>query len=361
MRTAPLVGVDQLLLYVIDYSQACLMPFGTERDPLPVDSTVAGRAFAVCEQIEVAGEGRHRLFTPISDCGHRLGVLEAVAGAPFGAEQRRELAALATSLAHLVATRQLYGDAVERVRRRLPMQLATEVVWSLLPPLTYATDGVAISGILEPCYDVGGDAFDYAIDGQTMHVALFDAVGHGIGASTLTTIAVNAYRNARRCGLGLLDTCRSIDTWVHAQFPDLFVTAVIAELDVETGTYRYVSAGHPSGLLLRDARLVRELPGPTGMPLGLGRLAGAAPEIAEESLEPGDSVVLYTDGVVEARDESGEFFGQQRLVDFVTRTFADRMPVAETMRRLVRAILDHQHENLQDDATALLLNWSPPR
>jgi hypothetical protein len=55
---------------------------------------------------------------------------------------------------------------------------------------------VAISGILEPCYDVGGDAFDYAIDGQTMHVALFDAVGHGIGASTLTTIAVNAYRNA---------------------------------------------------------------------------------------------------------------------------------------------------------------------
>jgi serine phosphatase RsbU (regulator of sigma subunit) len=106
---------------------------------------------------------------------------------------------------------------------------------------------------------------------------------------------------------------------------------VIAELDVETGTYRYVSAGHPAAAVTRR-RLVRELPGPTGMPLGLGRLAGAAPEIAEESLEPGDSVVLYTDGVVEARDESGEFFGQQRLVDFVTRTFADRMPVAETMR-----------------------------
>jgi serine phosphatase RsbU (regulator of sigma subunit) len=83
-------------------------------------------------------------------------------------------------------------------------------------------------------------------------------------------------------------------------------------------------------------------------------------EITEEALEPGDCLLLYTDGVVEARSESGEFFGAERLASFVTKALADQLPVAETMRRLVRAILDHQHEQLQDDASALCLQWLGP-
>jgi serine phosphatase RsbU (regulator of sigma subunit) len=86
-------------------------------------------------------------------------------------------------------------------------------------------------------------------------------------------------------------------------------------------------------------------------------MMGAGPEIVEEALEPGDHVLFYTDGVIEARSADGEFFGPQRLVDFVVRTFADRVPAPETMRRLIRAILDYQHEQLQDDATAVLVGW----
>jgi len=171
-------------------------------------------------------------------------------------------------------------------------------------------------------------------------------------------LQVNAYRNARRCGLDLFDTCRSIDKWLRAQYPDQFVTAVLAELVLKTGVLRTISAGHPGGLLLRDGQRVKDLPAPTGMPLGLGTLVGDGPEIVEEALEPGDHVLFYTDGVIEARSADGEFFGRQRLVDFVVRTLADRVPAPETMRRLVRAILDYQHEQLQDDATAVLLGWS---
>ena len=364
---ADILGAGSVRMYLVDYAQTFLTPFtagGTPvavppADRVSIDGTLAGRAYALCEPTETPGNGgAHRTYLPMTDCGHRVGVLEVVSPSTLADADREVLAAMATLLAQLVATRRLYGDAIEHLRRGLPMQLATEIVWSLLPPLTLTTPEAEVTGILEPCYEVGGDAFDYAVGDGMLHVALFDAVGHGIGASAMTTMAVNAYRNARRCGLDLFDTCRSIDKWLRAQYPDQFVTAVLAELVLKTGVLRTISAGHPGGLLLRDGQRVKDLPAPTGMPLGLGTLVGDGPEIVEEALEPGDHVLFYTDGVIEARSADGEFFGRQRLVDFVVRTLADRVPAPETMRRLVRAILDYQHEQLQDDATAVLLGWS---
>jgi len=123
--------------------------------------------------------------------------------------------------------------------------------------------------------------------------------------------------------------------------------------------HSFRSAGHPGELLLRDGKLVKALSAPTAMPLGLGNLGDPIPGVEEESLQPGDQILLYTDGVTEARTDTGEFFGRDRLVEFVTRTLADQVSAPETLRRLVHAILAHQHENLQDDATAVLLEWRP--
>src|SRR6185437_5079835 len=87
--------------------------------------------------------------------------------------------AVASLLAELLVTRSLYSDTIERIRRREPMRLAAEMLRAQLPPLTFSTGHLMISGILEPCYDVGGDAFDYAVNGDIAHLALFDAAGHG--------------------------------------------------------------------------------------------------------------------------------------------------------------------------------------
>jgi serine phosphatase RsbU (regulator of sigma subunit) len=93
------------------------------------------------------------------------------------------------------------------------------------------------------------------------------------------------------------------------------------------------------------------------LPLGLGTVFDDTREVSRESLEPGDRVLLYSDGVVEARDGTGAFFGVDRLADFVSREAGAEMPAPETMRRLMHAILEHQEGALQDDATTMLVEW----
>ncbi|MFI5915723.1 PP2C family protein-serine/threonine phosphatase [Dactylosporangium sp. NPDC051541] len=360
------LGATATTLYLVDYSQVDLLaqvPANRPApDPIPIDGTVAGRAYSTGVPTRIADlqTGGDQLWLPVVDGAERVGVFAVTLSAAAAADPavQANLQTLTTLLGQILAARHGYGDALERTRRRLPMQLAAEIIWTQLPPLTFATDRATVAAILEPAYDVGGDAFDYAANGDTLHVALFDAVGHGIEASSLTALALSAYRNARRCGLDLSDTYRSIDKWVNAQHPGSFVTAVLAELDTPNGTYRKISAGHPGELLLRNGRCIAELPAPTAMPLGLGNLVDPIPGITEITLEPGDQLLLYTDGVVEARTDAGDLFGVERLTDFVTKALADQLPAAETMRRLVHAILAHQHERLQDDATAVLVEWN---
>jgi serine phosphatase RsbU (regulator of sigma subunit) len=78
-------------------------------------------------------------------------------------------------------------------------------------------------------------------------------------------------------------------------------------------------------------------------------------------LHPGDRVLLYTDGVTDAVNQAGERFGLERLLDLVQRALNDELPTPETMRRLVQAVLAHHGESLQDDATAVVLEWRPAR
>jgi sigma-B regulation protein RsbU (phosphoserine phosphatase) len=363
MRLAPLLGARDVLPYLVDYEQSTLIPLRGAgvpvRPPVPVEGTLPGRVFATGQALDVDGEDGYRLWLPMAGGTGRLGVLEVGIDAPPSTHEVDDLHVLAALFADVLAGRSAVGDAAERVRRRLPMQLAAEIVWSQLPPLAFASPAVAISGILEPCYDVGGDAFDYAVNDGVAHLAIFDTVGHGIAASALTSLAISAYRNARRCGLDLSDTYRSIDKWTHAQYPNSFVTGILAELDVTTGRYRRVCAGHPGELLLRGGRMVAELDTPTALPMGLSSLSPQPPRVEEITLEPRDLLLLYTDGVVEARTAEGEFFGLDRLVSFVTRGLADRLPAPETLRRLVGAVGAHQFDRLQDDATAVLLEWRP--
>lgn len=372
---AAALGARDATLFLADLQQTVLLPFrapsteptGIHVEPLAVDLTVAGHAYRhvqVMTQAHEPGRPGIRVWLPVVDGSERLGVL----GATVDSEEAlhadddallTRLRRLATLAADLLVSKTQYGDSVVCARRVSTMGLAAEVQWGLLPPLTFACDRIVVAGALEPAYDVAGDSFDYAVDRGVARVAVFDGMGHGLQSSLMAVLAMSTYRNARRAGHGLQDTARLIDEVIEQEFvAEAFTTAVLAELDGETGLLSWVNAGHPPPFLLREGRLVHHLEASSGLPFGIG-LGTEDPsyQLGRERLQPGDRVLFYTDGVIEARSPGGELFGVDRLVDLLARHLAGGLPTPETLRRTVHALLEHQEGQLNDDATMLLLGW----
>jgi serine phosphatase RsbU (regulator of sigma subunit) len=369
---------DDAVVYVSDLQQSRLVAYprhGLSTPPdLDIDGTVAGRCFRLSSpqrggslhstaDVDLTGQpSRVVTWWPLLDGSERLGVL--------GVELRAEdadhpdvvgwLAELADATAGMVMAGQRVSDTVTRLRRTRDMDIAAEIQWALLPPLTFEDAHQSISGALEPAYSVAGDTFDYAVEEGVTRFAILDAVGHGLDSALLATLAVSAYRNARRRGRSLTETAQDVDADLErVDRRHRFVTGVLGELDVGTGVLRWLNAGHISPVLLRGNRSAAELAAPPHHPLGLG-LGGQQWVVQETRLEPGDRLLLCTDGVLDARSPDGAFFGLDRLVDLVRRQSASGMSAAEVLRSVVHALLAHQQGRLQDDATIVLLQWRPP-
>ena len=353
-----------MTVYLVDLQQRTLRALSEPDRPTPpaiaVDGTAAGRAFTDVRAVSADdASGAYRLWLPLLDGSERLGIVEVTGSRPGAVDDpgfAEECDAFAALVGHLVTVKSPYGDHLVTARRTQRMSEASELLWTLLPPLTFACDRMVISGVLEPCYDVGGDGFDYAVDGSRAFVAIWDTVGHGLASGLATAVALSAMRAARRDGDGLAAIARAADAALVEYIADShFATAVLADLDLDTGLLRYLNAGHPRPLLLRRGRVIRDLAGGRRMPLGL---ADPQLEVAEEQLEPGDRLLLYTDGVIEARDRDGEWFGERRLIELFERHAAAGLPAPETLRRLCHAALAHYDGPPRDDATLLLVEWS---
>ena len=351
------IGAIDAAIFLVDYEQRVLTPLprpdGAQGQAVAVEGTLAGWAFNTLSPQWSGDAGL--LWVPLVESNERLGVVAYSLPGGVKEDLVPVILKLTSMAAELIVAKSKYGDFFEFFRRRQPMSIASELAWQLLPPLTFGSDRIVISGALAPAYDLGGDSFDYGVDSDTARMAVFDAMGHGLEAGLLVTVAVAAYRNSRRRQLKLAETAAAIDEEIRERFgPERFVTAVLGELQLASGAFCWIRAGHPPPLLLRGSKVVKTLSGSGGLPLGLG----APGEAAEESLEPGDQIVFFTDGVTEARSADGTFFGADRLADLVSRASAGGQPPPETLRRLMHSILDHQVGDLQDDATAVLVEWA---
>ena len=361
------LGARGVVIYVVNLEETALVPIPRSRHPDPgnqdLEGSMAGRSFTGTRILSSPGatSGHVRAFVPIIDGTDRMGTLQADVPVAGSAELPESLMRLLERYGHATAqvllAKRMYGDSLHVVQRTRPMELGAELLAAVLPPATFATDGLVISAMVQPAYGNGGDAFDYAVNEDVVHLAVFDAVGHGLHAARLSTFAVAAYRNCRRAGLGLAETYANLDSALGEQFGgDFFTTAIFAELDPDAGVLRWLNAGHPPPLLLRSNRIVKTLDRSRATPLGMPLFA-TEPTVVEERLQSGDIVVLYTDGLTEARYPSGGQFGVDGLIEFLRREASADQPLPETLRRLRRALACEDGPVVRDDATVLVAHW----
>ncbi|MFC4533117.1 PP2C family protein-serine/threonine phosphatase [Sphaerisporangium dianthi] len=352
------LGGREVTIFLQDYTQELLVPLPGSglavTEPEPIDDSPAGTAFLQGRVVEVPRADGVRVYLPLVAGSDQMGVLGCTLDASDD-DVRRLLGRLGVVVAGMLASKQSYTDQFFKVRRRQPMSVAAEMQWSLLPPLAMCIPQVEVAGALEPAYDIAGDSFDYALNDSVLHVAVFDAMGHDLHAATMATVAVSVFRHARRAGISLGEKYAFMDQAIADQFgPDHFVTGQMMHLNISTGRLELVNAGHPAPLLIRERRVVRQLEGPTTLPIGFG---GRPPRVREFELRRRDRVLCYSDGVIEERDADGQPFGVERLIDCVHRMEQTREGVRGAVRWLSRTLKDERGGRTSDDATVFLIEW----
>ncbi|MGI8983356.1 MAG: PP2C family protein-serine/threonine phosphatase [Acidimicrobiales bacterium] len=347
-------GMRDLSVYVSDYEQRHLVPIpgSAETAPIDMEGSTGGRSFTRAHQVEVPTDGGMRLWSVIVDGAARLGVM-AVTFVELDDEARSLADSLAGVVAALLITRGQCTDAYTMLRRSQAITLAAEMQWDLLPPLSLDSDRVSVAGLIQPAYEVGGDSFDYAINGDILDFAVFDAMGHGLASSQLAHLAVSSYRHSRRSGLDLKATYEAMDAAVAVTGQgERFVTCLLGRLHLLDGRLTWINVGHPLPLLVRGGEVIGPLPCEPTLPAGLG---GGMVELALDVLEPGDRLFCITDGVIDSHRPGGEDFGEERLVALLAAQSRAYLDAAETVRQLSHSVLDY-HGVLSDDTTAFLVD-----
>lgn len=287
-----------------------------------------------------------RVLAPVTDRGDVIGVLELVVPAVPDRQAMNYITAAAHAFAYVVIANRRFTDLFEWGQRTGPYTLAAEIQRRLLPPsLTCEAGQFTLAGALVPAGRVGGDTFDYSLDRDTLHVSLTNAMGHEVDAAILSTLVVSSLRNSRRVGASMLEQASLANKAIldHAR-PDQLVTGQLLRFDLVIGTAHMVNAGHPKPVRISGGQ-VEHVPLASDLPFGA--FPGTQYVAQPLPLRPGDRILLLTDGLI---DQVGEDLSE--LVN-ATRGMHPR----ETVRELTHAAEREVGGDLQDDATALCIDW----
>ncbi|WP_433336657.1 PP2C family protein-serine/threonine phosphatase [Spirillospora sp. CA-294931] len=358
---ARLPEVTGVRLLLADYNLKTLVSPGEGEgdEPIRVRGTHAGRAFAsrrpVSRRVVVDADGpASEIFVPVTARGERLGVLQAVTTAREPERLEGVLAEIAEVTGYALKVAWNHTDRYERARRGRRLTLAAELQWQLLPGQGCAGEEFSLAGHLEPAYSVGGDNFDWSTERDHVVLSVTNGSGTGIQAALLTALTVSALRNARRTGADLSEQAALAGDMVHARYGgEQFTETLVMRIDRAGGLVTAVDAGSPRILRMRGAKVT---PIELDHQLPLGMFADASYEVQEFRVEPGDRLVIVSDGVYSAADPSGGDFGGLLLEQAVRRT---RMQdAAEVPLSIIDALMDfHQARDLADDAVVLCLDW----
>jgi len=305
--------------------------------------------------IEGRAGTRSEIAVPIVSNAEVIGALNLESNGldAFSAGDAELLEAFAVAAAISIEKSILHQQVVEKHRIEQQLKIAREVQASLLPAGAPVVPGYDIAGLNLPAWDIGGDYFDYfpLADG-CLGLVIADVSGKGVPAALLMATFRAALRSEVRKNRPIPALIREVHgTLVESMDTSRFVSTVYGVLDPRLGTFTYVNCGHNPPMLLR-ARGDRELL-PTGRP-ALGMFGGEPIDARIVRLDPGDTLLLYTDGVVELTDASlEEAFGETRLARALSDSAA--LPASEIIGALVSATRAHAGRERYDDDFTLVV------
>lgn len=304
---------------------------------------------------DAEASGRHadwwQVVAPVTERGETIGVLDLRLPEPPDDAMTEDIARIGHLLAFILIANRRHTDLFEWGQRTRRFSLSAEIQQRLLPDArTCEASAFTLSGWLEPAASIGGDTFDYILDRDVLHLSLTDAMGHGVAAALTATVSTASLRNSRRRGATLRDQADQTNAAVsdHAASRDGadFLTGLLGRLDLRTGALDIVNAGHVAPYLAR-AGAVREVDLAPNLPLGMfGETRYSSSTLV---LEPGDRLVLVTDGMLERNVAS---------IDLPGAIAASRpLHPREAVRWLADSALVAAGQALDDDATVLCLDW----
>ncbi|MDY7088622.1 MAG: PP2C family protein-serine/threonine phosphatase [Actinomycetota bacterium] len=305
-------------------------------------------------QQPVTDNGSRRLLLPLSTWGDRIGVLRVELTETLTGELRTEITSIADELALALRAAAKDTDRYRQVARRQRLTMAAELQWELLPGRSLSGERFRLAGQLEPAYAMYGDHYDWAVTDDRLTLTVLNGHGDGIEAALLTTVAVNAMRNARRSGANIVEQAELASDALYSRHGGAaHLATLLLEIDLAGGTIEAVDAGSPRALIahegdVRAVSLEQQLP--------LGMFGDSRYEIQKVQLEPGDRLLVVSDGVHSAQPGGRTPYGETGLLSALRRTRLQ--PPSEAVGTVIRALREyHAGAEQEDDAVIVCLDW----
>jgi serine phosphatase RsbU (regulator of sigma subunit) len=264
---------------------------------------------------------RSVLAVPLGVSEKVFGIIYAdspIAEGRFTEDHLKVLTTLASVAAIRVENARLIELRLNQQRLERELELASEIQQRFQPTAPPVVPGYELQGISFPCYEIGGDYYDFIqrADGRLV-VALGDVSGKGTAAALLMSSLHAAIHAQAGTHDSLVDTISAVNRYLADNIPsNRFITLFCAELDPDSGALSFLNAGHNPPLIVHSAGTVEQLAS-GGLPLGIK--ADADYREGRTQLQYGDVLVIYSDGVTESTSPTGEEFGPTRLYDVVSR------------------------------------------
>lgn len=330
---------------------------GKSKPALVLDAAMDER-FSGSDSIIVSGV-RSVLAAPLVDADGTLGLImlsSRVSVRQFSEQDLDLLVSLASAAALRVRNVALAEEAAERRVYERELSIAHDMQMAMLPRQMPDRPEIAVAASLQPARSVGGDLYDFVLDGDRLWFIVADVAGKSVAAALYMAVAKTLFRATA----GTSDDVAVVAARMNRELSRdndqmLFVTAIVGCLDLLTGDVKFVDAGHNPSVLISAAGEMRQPAAPKGIAFGVVDDYSYTP--ARFALDHGATLLLYTDGATDARSLGGELFGADRL-DRAIAAGAGQAP--EALIAAIVGAVDRFSAGAppEDDLTLLAIRWN---